>query len=118
MGKLADTAAGCGALIALFVAALALFVWIFSPEGPPSRTLTPADIDDTWPLTAETVEVRCVDGFQAVAVAEGTAYALNGAAETRGYAPIDPIWKDAPDAPGKISLRPITRRALDLCPDN
>jgi len=41
---------------------------------------------------------------------------LNGFARSRGYAPIDPIWRDNPDIPGaKVSISGMVRIALDRC---
>ena len=61
-----------------------------------------------WPLTVDGGRIECIDGFIAVIHVGGMAYALNGAAESRGYSPINPIWRDNPDMPGlKVDIGPL-----------
>lgn len=71
---------------------------------------------DEWPLTVERGEVECMDGFIAVFHQNAKTWALNGAAQTRGYPEIDPIWRDNPAVPGtKINIGVLTELALQQC---
>lgn len=68
-----------------------------------------------WPLTVSEARVVLIDSYVAILHAEGGTYALNGMAQSRGYEPIDPIWRDNPDIPGtKISISPLIQLALSL----
>lgn len=71
---------------------------------------------DSWPFTVEAGHADCVDGQLAIFRHEGREYALTSLAESRGIAPIEPIWRDNPDFGGpKINLGPMTRLALEQC---
>lgn len=74
------------------------------------------EFGDAWPFTVESGVVDCVDGQAAIFKHGGKVYQLNGFARSRGYAPIDPIWRDNPDIPGaKVSISGMVRIALDRC---
>jgi hypothetical protein len=45
----------------------------------------------------------------------GREYAVNGMASGRGYADIDPIWRDAPGPAPKVSIGPLIDVGLELC---
>lgn len=81
--------------------------------------VTEKEYGDDWPLTVESAELRCEEPSVVIAEADGTTYALNGAAQQEGYPPVDPIWRDDPEAPEgvdmKVSLRPLNDRGLELC---
>ena len=71
---------------------------------------------EKWPLTVEKGEVECIDGFIAVFHHEGKTWALNGAAQSRGYPEIELIWRDNPSIPGfKINIGPLIDLALKQC---
>ncbi|MCE8025240.1 DUF2511 domain-containing protein [Billgrantia aerodenitrificans] len=75
-----------------------------------------SEFGDTWPFTVESGVVACVDGQAAIFKSGGKSYQLNGFARSRGYAPIDPIWRDNPDIPGtKVSIGEMIRIALERC---
>lgn len=60
--------------------------------------------------------VDCVDGFSAIFRTDGQTYALNGTARSRGYAEIDPIWRDNSAIPGaKINIGPLIDLANQQC---
>ena len=68
-----------------------------------------------WPLTVSEARVVLIGSYVAILHTEGKTYALNGTAQSRGYAPIDPIWRDNPDIPGtKVSIGPLIQLALSL----
>ncbi len=70
---------------------------------------------DRWPLTVSEARVELIGRFVAILHAEGDTYALNGTAQSEGYAPIDPIWRDSQHIPGtKVSISPLIKRALSL----
>ena len=72
-----------------------------------------------WPFTVDEGIVRCeTNGLDAAIVnLAGVDYALNGVAQTQGYAALNldsDVWLDT-DFGTKVSIGPIIRRALDLC---
>ena len=89
-----------------------------APGGASTRRVAVSrdQFGDEWPLTVEIGEVECIDGFVAVFHQNGKAWALNGAAQTRGYPEIDPIWRDNPSIPGaKVDIGVLTELALKQC---
>lgn len=101
-----------------FVKLLLMIVFIisFGKALGAGLEVSKSEFGDSWPFTVEGGVVDCVDGQAAVFKVEGKTYQLNGFARSRGYAPIDPIWKDNPDIPGtKISIGEMIRVALDRC---
>lgn len=100
--------------IKLFLAII--FVFSYGKVFGAGLEVSRSEFGDSWPFTVESGVVDCVDGQAAVFKAEGKTYQLNGIARSRGYAPIDPIWKDNPDISGaKISIGEMIRVALDRC---
>jgi len=93
--------------------------------GQPQRTavVTPADYGETWPISATSVELRCVEPQQApVARVQGVDYALNGVAKQLGYPYLHEspyILKDTLDANlGIVANKDVgvfMDRALALC---
>lgn len=79
------------------------------------RAVSRAEFGEKWPLTVEAGEIECIDGHWVVFHHEGVGYALNGLARSRGYASIDPIWKDDPATESKVNINPLTQAALKLC---
>jgi hypothetical protein len=70
--------------------------------------VTRKDFGDKWPLTVDSGEIECVGGVLLVFHSGSKTYALNGAAQTRGYPKIDPIWRDNPKLPGtKVNIGPL-----------
>lgn len=88
--------------------------------GEQWRKVEAEELGQAWPLTAARGTLSC-KGNKAAAVATftdmtGKRYALNGAARSQGYAPIDPIWKRSPEnSEAQISISPLIREALKLC---
>lgn len=77
------------------------------------------DLGENWPFTVNTGELKCVldDGDQvALFVHNGTEYAINGFAQDRDYADVQPILKDNPTFGVKVNV-PLTviRAALQTC---
>lgn len=92
------------------------FVFSYGKVFGEGLEVSRSEFGDSWPFTVEAGVVDCVDGQAAVFKAEGKTYQLNGFARSRGYAPIDPIWKGNPDIPGtKISIGEMIRIALGRC---
>lgn len=89
----------------------------YPPTDPTSKTISRADYGDAWPLTVESGILSCQPPSAVVFVAsDGTAYAVNGTAESAGYAEIEPIWADDPDPYiPKISIGPLIQNGLALC---
>lgn len=82
--------------------------------------VTRAEYGDAWPFTVESGYLDCRDGYAALFRANGVEYQLNGFAASRGYAAIDPIWRDRNDnEPGglqlKVNLGQLVDRALKEC---
>jgi len=79
--------------------------------------VTESEYGDKWPLTVDSGEIECIDDYFIVFhVTNGKTYALNGAATSRGFPEIDPIWRDNPNLPGiKINIGPLIGRGLALC---
>lgn len=96
------------------------------PPAPPATKVakvlsagvlvTRESLGDSWPLTVDQAHVECLDGRLAVVHANGTTYALNGTAKSRGYPAVDPIWRANPSIPGtKINIGPLIDIALKQC---
>jgi hypothetical protein len=78
-----------------------------------------------WPFTVDRGWLSCKydrtleDGSivgAALFYANGTTFALNGVAQSRGYPPIDPIWRDSDQIPGtKVPLGESISLALRQC---
>lgn len=74
------------------------------------------EFGEAWPFTIDSGVVDCVDGQAAIFKTGGRSYQLNGVARSRGYAPIDPIWRDDPEIPGaKVSVGNMIAIALKQC---
>ena len=73
--------------------------------------------NDEWPLTVSSGTLVCDSPAVWIEVG-GTAYAVNGQAQTSGQAvAIEPIWKENPDIPGaRINIAPLHDLARDKCP--
>jgi hypothetical protein len=122
--KGATTGKGCLLVIVVFIVGMVLISVVDSdsPEipvdsGPTGVLATSMRWGEDWPLTVDRGIVDCVPPSAAVFRHGGVEYQLNGAAASRGYASIDPIWRDNPRIPGtKVSLGPLIQLALRQCP--
>ena len=65
------------------------------PNIPPEaqRYVSRSELGLLWPLEIGQGTIGCVSGAVVSAI-QGVDYALNDAARSRGYRPIDPIWED------------------------
>ena len=71
---------------------------------------------EKWPFIVEKGYVDCVAPFAAIFRVDGKTYQLNGAATNKGYAAIDPIWRDNPNISGvKVNIGPMIDLALKQC---
>ena len=70
-----------------------------------------------WPFMMKSGELRCEDNAVTF-TGNGKRYALNGAAQDKGFPAVDDIWADGPDSGGlpmKVSLDAAITRGLALC---
>jgi Protein of unknown function (DUF2511) len=79
--------------------------------------LSKSDFGPAWPLTVDQATVRCENGNAVVLDANGTTYAVNGAAKTEtDYPDVQAIWRDNPALPGtKVDIGPVIDAGLKLC---
>lgn len=56
-----------------------------------------SDYGNKWPFTVKKGSVACPDGKSVIFLAGGKKYALNGVAKSKGYTPIEPIWRYDPE---------------------
>ncbi|WP_313101934.1 DUF2511 domain-containing protein [Stutzerimonas nitrititolerans] len=69
------------------------------------------EFGERWPFTFKQGYLDCV-GSSAVFRAGMTEYGLNGFAVSRGYSPIDSIWRNNPEIPGtKINISEMIQLA-------
>ncbi|MDM8563956.1 DUF2511 domain-containing protein, partial [Candidatus Marithioploca araucensis] len=81
------------------------------------------DYGEKWPFTLPNGELECYHPGIVTFKANGTTYAVNGLAKSRGYSDIDDIWKIAPNInPNKEGLQGrkmdignIIKKGLELC---
>jgi hypothetical protein len=74
------------------------------------------DFGDQWPLTVDQGDVGCRHGEEALfRDADGTIYALNGAAVWAGYADLTSIWRLADDGVHRPDLELLLDAALGRC---
>ncbi|WP_417589220.1 DUF2511 domain-containing protein [Pararhodobacter oceanensis] len=93
-----------------------LIAAFFTSACEAGEAISAETFGDQWPLTVDSGRIDCIAPNAAVFIHNGTTYQLNGMAQSRGYALINPIWRDNPDIPGtKISISPLLRAALALC---
>lgn len=78
--------------------------------------LTPTDVEGAWPLTVDSIALRCEPPGAVVATANSTDYAVNGLADAHEFEPIEPIWRPNPDIPGtRMDIGELIDAGLDLC---
>lgn len=110
----AEQIVGTGCLI-LGLIPIVLFVVSYATATPNRVYVSRSEFGNRWPLTVDSGEIECIDGFVLVFHHGGKTYQLNGAATARGYPAINPIWRDDPSIPGtKISIAPLIKRGLTL----
>ena len=89
--------------------------------GAPGLEVTKAQYGDAWPFTVDQGTLFCTTSSggrlrSAVLRVGEVEYAVNAAAETRGYASIEPIWRSDSQYLGrKIDLKPMVTLALEQC---
>lgn len=101
------------------ITAIILFLFALSgcgQSGSSGLEVSKGEFGESWPFAVESGVVDCVDGQAAIFKTGGRSYQLNGFARSRGYAPIDPIWRENPQIPGaKINIGMMIDLALDQC---
>ena len=91
------------------------------PANANRRKVTKEEFGDKWPLTVDEGEIECIQKSPRISIRlfhhGGKTYALNGIAQSLGYPPIDPIWKNDRKlgAGVKISMHPLNEVADELC---
>ncbi len=127
MGKISIYGSIIFGVLIFVVVTIAVFDAEDVPESTAEPTSAPAgfvraeDYGDAWPLTVPSGIVDCEDDYAYTFEADGTIYAINGAAELRPYNYLDirSIWRDNPDtslvAPPKVSLSPLFLKAEEMC---
>jgi hypothetical protein len=98
-------------------AILLLFALLGCGEsGNSGLEVSKGEFRESWPFTVQSGILDCVDGQAAVFKTDGRVYQLNGSARSRGYAPIDPIWRENPEIPGtKVNISRMIDLALQQC---
>jgi len=110
-----------GVLIFLIIGGLYMVSSSSSSKQSNRRTVSSADFPGEWMLTVDKGELICkapkgTANTIVFIVPDGTEYGVNGIATSRGYADIQPIWKDNPEIPGtKINIGPLISKGLELC---
>lgn len=113
-----STILSLGIFIALIIG---LFNYCALPKQPAATVKRPNVSSTTfqgeWMLTVDSGELLCETPNTVIFIApDGTKYAVNGIAKSRGYADIQPIWKDNPQIPGtKINIGSLIDEGLKLC---
>jgi hypothetical protein len=97
----------------LFISASVLLV---SGCGQSGTEVSASEYGGEWPFTVEGGRLDCVQGRAAIFIVGDKKYQLNGFARSKGYQPINSIWRDNPDIPGtKINIGEMTKLALKQC---
>jgi predicted small secreted protein len=84
----------------------------------PQGTVRAEAYGGEWPLTVDTVALRCEDGAAAFFLETGETFALNDAAVDRGIPELqadNPLWAEGDGPDGKAPLDPLARDAEALC---
>ena len=90
----------------------------FSSCAESGRRVTQQELGVRWPLTVESGHLDCDHGALVFRY-DGTTYALNVTALSKGNPGIDPIWKTEADLrvtrPIKVDLTPLIDLARQEC---
>lgn len=93
---------------------------ISAPRTHSSISISSSDVGkpwtgQNWPFTVSKGTLACAADAVTFS-ANGTTYAVNGFASSRGYADIAPIWRDNASIPGtKINIGAVLDPGLTLC---
>ena len=99
-----------------FLLVLALVIGSLTKDGPISnneRIISESEYGNDWPFTVRQGRLKCTDSAVTFE-ADGTTYAVNGTAQSRGYPRIDSIWKHGVTTP-RISISSVLHDGLVLC---
>lgn len=99
-----------------------VLLWLLAAQAEDDRKarqgiqISKTEYGEDWPFTVPQGYLKCVGTGVVVFASGGAEYALNGAAETGGYAPIEAIGKIT-NVPGaaRINIWSILDRGLNLC---
>lgn len=83
--------------------------------GGQTRTVSRADLGQSWPLTVESGALACTGGAITIDVG-GTKYAVNGTAKSTGALDITPVWAPNPNVAGlRKNIAPLIDEGQKLC---
>jgi hypothetical protein len=107
-------------LIATGVAvAVALGAWVATTMTAKSHSKHVTETSYSggpWPFTVPAVDLKCIDGGEALVRIAGVDYAFNGKATDAGYPSFGAYWLDDPTTPGtKLPIFSLIMQAEDLC---
>jgi hypothetical protein len=100
---------------------LAALLGLILACGSPDLEVTKAQFGDAWPFAVDQGVLLCQTSSgghvrSALLRVGETEYALNAAAETRGFDSVEPIWRNDPQfAGGHVDLKPMITLALQQC---
>ena len=104
---------GCFGCLGIII--LAVMVVMFCSDndvGKNGKLVTKEEYGTSWAFKVSEGYVYSI-GRAAIFKTGGVEYQLNGAARSKGYKPINPIWRDNPNIPGtKINISPFIKLAL------
>lgn len=88
-------------------------------SGEVVQTVSRAEFGKNWPLSVDSVELRCY-GRALVFAHDNRIFTINGTAESQaiknGWLDMGNIWRNNPDIEGtKIPISPLIARAQKLC---
>jgi hypothetical protein len=89
--------------------------------GSDGQEVTQAQYGAAWPFAVEQGTLMCQTSsggrlHSAVLKVGEVEYALNAVAESRGYASVEPIWRNNPQfTGGRMDLAPMVALALEQC---
>ena len=78
------------------VGVIAAIMLVSAAEMADGRIVTEQDFGAAWPFTVPEGRLRCTKA-SVTFEADGSTYAINGIAQSRGFPRVDPIWKYNPD---------------------
>jgi flagellar basal body-associated protein FliL len=104
------------AAVAIAVAVGAWTVTAMTAKSHSKHVTEASYSDGPWPFTVAAVDLKCIDGGEALVRIAGVDYAFNGKAIDAGYPSFGTYWLDDPTTPGtKLPTFRLIMQAEDLC---
>jgi len=85
------------------------------PPEPPGVLVTAEEWGERWAFKVDRGYVYNIDGAAVFEKVDGNIYQLNGVARTRGYRPLERIWRNQPEPlfeGQKVNIGPFIKLAL------